>query len=129
MRIGMIGLDTSHAPAFAGLFNGENATGNLAKMKVVAAYPGGSPDIPSSRDQIEGFTQKLRELDVAIVDSIDELVQQVDAVLLESVDGRTHLEQVYPVFRAGKPVFIDKPLAGDLADALAIDLLAKEYGA
>ena len=41
-------------------------------------------------------------------------------VLLESVDGRPHLEQVRPVFAAGKPVFIDKPLAGSLADAVAI---------
>jgi len=29
----------------------------------------------------------------------------VDAVLLESVDGRPHLEQVKPVLKAGKIVF------------------------
>ena len=68
-------------------------------------------------------------MDVEIVDSIDALVTKVDAVLLESVDGRKHLEQVLPVFKAGLPVYIDKPLAGDLTDALAIDLLAKKYDA
>ena len=98
-------------------------------MQVVAAFPGGSEDIASSRDRVAGFTKQLKEMDIEIVDSIDTLLTKVDAVLLESVDGRKHLEQVLPVFRAGKPVFIDKPLAGDLASALAIDLLAKKYKA
>lgn len=129
MRIGMIGLDTSHCPAFAKLINAPDATGNLARMKVVAAFPGGSADIASSRDRVEGFTQQLREMGVEIVASVDELVGKVDAVLLESVDGRKHLQQVAPVFRAGLPVFIDKPLAGDLTDALAIYQLAKQHDA
>lgn len=129
LRIGMIGLDTSHCPAFTKLINAPDASGNLAKMKVVAAYPGGSPDIASSRDRVEGFTQQLRDMGVEIVASVDELVGKVDAVLLESVDGRKHLEQVAPVFKAGLPVFIDKPLAGNLTEALAIDQLAKLHDA
>jgi Oxidoreductase family, NAD-binding Rossmann fold len=129
LRIGMIGLDTSHVPAFAKQINDPKAEGLLAKMQVVAAYPGGSPDISSSRDRVEGFTQQLRDMKIEIVPTIDELVKKVDAVLLESLDGRKHLEQVLPVFRAGKPVFIDKPLAGNLADALAIGLLAEKYQA
>ena len=90
-------------------------------------YPGGSPDIPSSRDRVAGFTEELRDkFGVAIVGSIDELLSQVDVVLLESVDGRPHREQAQPVLRAHKPVFIDKPVAGTLADAIAIFDLAKE---
>ena len=61
------------------------------------------------------------------MDSIDSLLAKVDAILLESVDGRKHLRQALPVFRAGKPVFIDKPLAADLTEAIAIDLIAKKY--
>ncbi len=129
LRIGMIGLDTSHVIAFAKQINAESATGNLAKMKVVAAYPGGSDDLASSRDRVAGFTKDIRDMGIEIVDSIDELLPKVDAVLLESVDGRKHLEQAIPVFRAGKPVFIDKPLAADLADAIAIDMAAKKYQA
>jgi hypothetical protein len=129
IKVGMIGLDTSHAPAFTKLINNPDNTGDLAKLKVVAAYPGGSEDIPSSRDRVEGFTEQLREMDVTIVDSIEELLPLVDAVLLESVDGRKHLEQVAPVFAAGKPVFIDKPLGGNLAQAIAIDLIAKQHDA
>ncbi|MCA9191759.1 MAG: Gfo/Idh/MocA family oxidoreductase [Planctomycetales bacterium] len=128
LRIGMIGLDTSHAPAFTKLINNAEE-GVLANMKVTSAFPGGSEDIASSRDRLEGFTRQLSEMGVVISNSIDEMLAHVDAVLLESVDGRKHLEQVLPVFKAGKPVFIDKPLAGNLEDALAIDLLAKHYQA
>ncbi len=126
IRAGVIGLDTSHAPAFAELLNGSEATGELAGVKVVAAYPGGSPDIPASADRVAGYTQKFRELGIEIVPSIDELLKKVDVVLLESVDGRPHLDQAIPVLKAGKPVFIDKPVAGSLADAVAIYALADE---
>jgi|694.fasta_scaffold00182_63 hypothetical protein len=129
MRIGMIGLDTSHAPAFAKLINQAPADSPLAKLRVTAAFPGGSEDLPTSRDRVEGFTNDLRNLDVEIVSSIDELLPKVDAILLESVDGRKHLHQALPVFNSGKPMFIDKPLAAELTDAIAIDLLGKHYKA
>jgi predicted dehydrogenase len=127
IRAGIIGLDTSHVVAFTKVLNGPKAQGDLAGVRVVAAYPGGSPDIPSSRDRVDGYTKQLRDQHgVAIVDSIEDLLSRVDVVLLESVDGRPHLEQARPVFRARKPVFIDKPLAGSLADAIEIFQLAEE---
>lgn len=128
-RLGMIGLDTSHAPAFTKLLNDPKRESADGAMRVVAAFPGGSQDIDSSRNRVEGYTKELKSLGVEIVGSIEELVGKVDAVLLESVDGRPHLPQALPVLRAGKPLFIDKPLAGTLADALAIDMLAKKYKA
>ncbi len=129
LRIGMIGLDTSHAPAFAKLFNDEATDDKLSKMRVTVAFPGGSDDIASSRDRVVGYTEQLAALGAEIVDSVETMLPKIDVVLLESLDGRKHLEQVLPVFKAGKPVFIDKPLAGSLVDALAIDLLAKKYNA
>ena len=129
LRLGMIGLDTSHAPAFAKLFNDPKNAADYSGMRLVAAFPGGSPDIESSRSRVEGYANDLKGLGVEIVGSVEELVGKVDAVLLESVDGRPHLAQALPVIRAGKPLFIDKPLAGTLADAIAIDMLAKKYKA
>jgi predicted dehydrogenase len=127
LKAGIIGLDTSHVVAFTKLLNAPSPKPELAGVRVVAAYPGGSPDIPSSRDRVAGYTQELRDkFGVTIVGSIDELLASVDVVLLESVDGRPHLEQARPVFRARKPVFIDKPVAGSLADAIAIFDLARE---
>lgn len=126
IRAGIIGLDTSHVLAFTKMVNNPKAVGDLAEISIVAAYPGGSPDLPASWDRVKGFTEKLRGMGVEIVDSIDELLERVDVVLLESVDGRPHLAQARPVIAAGKPLFIDKPMAASLADAMEIFRLAKE---
>jgi hypothetical protein len=120
LRAGMIGLDTSHVVAFTKILNNPKNEGDLANIRVVAGFPGGT-DIPDSKNRVAGFTKTLREqYMVEIVDSIDALLKKVDVVLLESVDGRPHLEQATPVLKAGKPLFIDKPVAGTLADALQI---------
>ena len=126
IRAGIIGVDTSHAVEFTKLLQNPQATGEMAEMTIVAAYPGGSPDLPSSWDRVKPNSDALRGMGVEIVDSIDELIKRVDVVLLESVDGRPHLAQARPVIAAGKPLFIDKPMAASLADAMQIFRLAKE---
>jgi len=93
----------------------------------MAAYPQGSLDIQSSVERIEGYTQEIQKFGVEIVGSIDELLSKVDAVLLETNDGRRHLEQTLPVLKAGKRMFIDKPMAASLADAMAIFEAARHY--
>ena len=127
IRVGIIGLDTSHAPAFMKLFNNAEAADHVPGCRVVAAYPQGSRDIASSVSRVPEYTKVMQEAGVEIVDSIDELLTKVDAVLLESNDGRVHLEQAIPVLAAGKRLFIDKPLAGSLADAIAIFQVAEHY--
>lgn len=126
IRLGIIGLDTSHVKAFTEAINGPKAKPELQGMRIVAAFPGGSPDLPTSIDRVPGFTEDVKKLGVEIVDSIDALLTKVDAVLLESVDGRPHLAQARPVIKAGKPLFIDKPAAASLADAIEIFRLAGE---
>jgi predicted dehydrogenase len=125
IRIGIIGLDTSHVVAFTKLINDTADPKHVPGGKVVAAYKGGSDDIASSYERLDKFTEQLQtEFDVEIVDTIEELCERVDAVLLESVDGRPHLEQAKPVIAAGLPMFIDKPMAGSLADVIDIFELA-----
>ena len=124
IRVGIIGLDTSHVVAFTqslnqGPKNPADAP-KLAGVRVVAAYPQGSRDIVSSTRRVPEYTAMVKAMGVEIVDSIDALLARVDAVLLESNDGRVHLEQVLPVLRARKPVFVDKPLAGSFTDVLRI---------
>lgn len=129
IKVGMIGLDTSHVVAFTDILNNPKHKDHVPGCRVVAAYKGGSPDLKISADRLEGFTQRLKEkYGVEIVDSIEALVSRVDAVLLESVDGRPHLEQVRPVFAAKKRVFIDKPLTASLKDAAEIARLSRESG-
>ena len=126
LRAGMIGLDTSHVIAFTKIFNDENAKGPLANIQIVAGYPGGT-DMPSSRDRVENFTNQLREKGIEIVKTIPELLAKVDVVLLESVDGRIHWEEAKQVVAAKKPLFIDKPVAGSLVDAIKIYDFAKQH--
>jgi predicted dehydrogenase len=122
LRAGIIGTDTSHVPQFVKLFLAHPEW----RITVVAAFKGGSPDLPLSANRIEGFTKTIQADGVEIVDSIDTLLSKVDVVLLTSVDGRPHLAQVTPVFKAGKRVFIDKPLAASVADARQIVALSKQ---
>lgn len=126
LRVGIIGLDTSHVPAFTKLFNKAEADPDFDGVQVVAGYPGGT-DMPASKDRVEKFTTQVREMGVEIVPTIAALLERVDAVLLESVDGRIHLQEAREVFKAGKPVFIDKPLSGNLAEGVAIVELAKRH--
>ncbi len=127
-RIGIIGLDTSHCIAFTELFNDPNADKELGGYRVVAAYPKGSNDIESSYSRIPGYTEQLKEMGVEIVGSIEELVEKVDAVLLETNDGQLHLEQAMPVLKAGKMMFIDKPVTASLSDAIILFDKAEQYG-
>ena len=129
LRLGMIGLDTSHVTAFTALLNDPKSPNQVTGAKIVAAFKGGSPDIESSWARVEGYTKELHDkFGVTIYDSIEEMCQHVDAVMLESVDGRPHLEQARPVIKARKPLYIDKPMAGSLKDALEIFRLAKQAG-
>ena len=129
LRIGLIGLDTSHVIAFTKIINDPKATGPLAKAKVVAAFRGGSLDIPSSADRIYKYTETLtNEYGLKLYSTIAELCKNVDAIMLESVDGRPKVRQAIPVIDAGLPLFIDKPMAGSLADVIFIFDYAKKKG-
>jgi len=127
IRVGMIGLDTSHCLAFAKLLNMKDDKQYVPGCKLVGVYPKGSPDIQSSVTRVPKYTEEIQKYGVKIVDDLDELVAQVDAILLETNDGRPHLEQIIPALKAGLPVFIDKPIAGSLTDAVAIFELSRHY--
>jgi predicted dehydrogenase len=126
-KVGIIGLDTSHSIAYTKTLNKPDAGPEYGGYKVVAAYPKGSSDIKSSVERIPKYTEEIQKMGVEIVGSIKELLRKVDVVLLETNDGRLHLEQVLPVFKAGKRVFIDKPIAASLSDAIAIFEASKHY--
>ena len=127
IKIGIIGLDTSHSIAFTKFLNGEDKKEEFKDFKIVAAYPYGSKTIKSSYDRIPDYIKQVKGLGVEIVPSIAELLKKVDCVMLETNDGNLHLEQAYEVFKAGKIMFIDKPLGATLAQSIAICQLAREY--
>lgn len=128
VRVGIIGLDTSHAIAFTKIMNVDKDPG-CAGFRVSHAYQWGSKDIVSSTNRYPKYIAQVKEMGVEVVPTIDDLIASVDVVCLETNDGREHLWQAEKVFKAGKPCFVDKPLAHNLKDALKIYELGKRYGA
>lgn len=127
LRLGIIGTDTSHVIAFSKVLNDPAAPDHVPGARVIAAFKGGSPDLESSRSRVDGYAKELSEkYKVELVANISDLCGKVDGILLESVDGRKHLEQFRAAAKCGKPVFIDKPLASTYEDAVAIAKLARE---
>jgi hypothetical protein len=126
LRLGIIGTDTSHAVAFTETLNDRTAPDHVSGAQVVAAFRGGSLDIEESASRVEKYAAELHDKwGVKLVDKIADLCPLVDGLLLESVDGRPHLEQFRDAATCGKPVFIDKPLASSLSDAREIALEAE----
>jgi predicted dehydrogenase len=126
-RVGIIGLDTSHSIAFAKALNAASPDPVFEGYKVAAAYPYGSKEIESSAKRIPGYIEEVKKLGVEIVDSIQDLLSKTDVILLETNDGRLHLQQALEVFKSGKRMFIDKPVAASLSDTLAIFEASKKY--
>ncbi len=129
LRVGIIGFDTSHVPAFTRLLNDPNDPFHIPGGRVVAGYPSFSEDLEASYSRVEQFVDAVRgPYGVEIVDSVEALLEKVDAVLLESVDGRRHLRELVPVLEARRPVYVDKPLAASYRDALEIARRASSCG-
>jgi hypothetical protein len=127
LRLGIVGTDTSHAVALAGALNDPAATGHVPGARIVVAFKGGSPEIEESRSRVEKFAGELRDkFGVRFVSNISDMCGAVDGILIESVDGRTHLAQMKEAAKCHKPVFIDKPVASSLSDAREIARIAEE---
>ena len=127
IKIGIIGLDTSHSTAFTELLNGDSDDKFVKEFEVVAAYPYGSKTIQSSYERIPGYIEEVKKHGVEITSSIAELIDKVDCVMLETNDGRIHLEQAMEVFKSGKICYIDKPIGATLGQAIAIYEMAEKY--
>jgi len=128
LRLGMIGLDTSHSVEFASRLNHPERTDHVPGARITVAVRTCSMDLPMSRDRVNEFTREMQEEHgVRLVQSFDEMLAECDAVLLCSLDGRPHRGQ-FRACAAGKPVFVDKPIAATLPDAAAIYQIAEETG-
>jgi predicted dehydrogenase len=118
-KIGIIGLDTSHSPAFTKYINDPEKE-SMQGMHVTAAYPYGSKRIESSAKRIPEYTEQFKSMGIKIANDLDALIEQSDGILLETNDGTMHLDQALKVINAKKPLFIDKPVAADLTDVVKI---------
>ncbi len=127
IKVGIIGLD-AHAVTWTQLIQGADGKPPFAELRIVAAVPAPSADIPFSIDNIGQNTAEMRALGVEISGSIEEMLGKVDAVMILSIDGRPHPQQARAVFATKKPVFIDKPVAASLVEIIEVFRAAKESG-
>ena len=128
LRIGLVGLDTSHCIAFTRILQDPNYEHYLGGAAITGLVSGGSQLFSLSRDRVKGFTDQLNgQFGIPLYDHIPDLVKDVDAVMLLSADGRQHLEQ-FQQMAVGKPVFIDKPLSTSTEDARQILRLSQQTG-
>lgn len=113
IKIGLVNLDTSHPKSFSEYFGGGN------RARYTAVFNDGF----RGDDEVENF------METANVEkrcsTIEELVSCVDIGFVQSCNWDKHLEQAQYFIDAGKPVFIDKPIVGNLADCKRLEKLAE----
>lgn len=140
VRIGILGIDNYGSVAYTQFLNRPDTEGDFSGVRVVAACPIPSPDYPESEQLQDRWLPQLLKLyqnpkdpldavpPIEIVATVDELLGKCDGVMIFSLDGRMHLEQATAVLKAGKPLFIGRPLAGSAEDAVRIFQVAAETG-
>lgn len=129
LRLGIIGTDTSHVIEFTKMLNDADSPEHVRGARVVAAFKGGSSEMPDSYKRVDRFANELRtRWNIQFVPDIASLCAKVDGIMLESLDGRQHLEQVKQAAACGKPLWIDKPLASSLAAAKEITRVTSDAG-
>lgn len=127
VRVGIIGLSV-HTEAFSEMLNAEAVNPDISGFTVVAIYhPKGAEDVEFKAESLATWSENAKKRGIQIVDSVEKLLSMSDVVMLETNDGRPHLEQLMPVFKARKPVFIDKPIAANLKEVTTILNEAKKY--
>ncbi|MFB4167198.1 Gfo/Idh/MocA family protein [Virgibacillus sp. JSM 102003] len=128
LNIGMVGLDTSHVEIFTTLLHEQ--TYHFGSAKVTIGCPCPSPDLDLSTNRVQDYTAKLQDnYNVSITDSVEEVAEKADAIMITAVDGRKHLDLFKRIAPYGKPVFIDKPLAMSEKDARTIFTLSEQHNA
>ncbi len=125
-NLGIIGLDTSHTIEFTRHLQGVPEADRLPGMHVVKAMR--FPSAFQSEPDQDKRQAQLEEWGVRVSTSLADTIAGVDAILLCINDPDQHRRWFAEVAGLGLPVFLDKPLAGSLADGKAILDLARARG-
>lgn len=134
MRIGAIGIDSSHTPVFTKAINALHKEGKT-KCQVTAFWDPGTHEWqhPAGPEQSKKDVAKWREDTIAEgakqVDSLDALLSQVDGVMVLNINGHRHLELAIGPIAKGMPTYIDKPLTCSIDQAKALLSMTRQYKA
>lgn len=110
-RIGLVGLCTSHPESWVPIIREYAAEGRF-DAEVVSAWDSGET-------RPEGYAEEFcANLNIPhAVKKLSDMLPLVDGVIVHTANWDRHIEQAEPFVEAGKAVYIDKPIAGNLADA------------
>ncbi|MDD9986614.1 MAG: Gfo/Idh/MocA family oxidoreductase [Spirochaetaceae bacterium] len=127
LRIGIIGLDSSHTIEFTRRFQAPDCPPEqrVAGVTVTRCMRFETPF--QDRAGLDGRQRELEGWGVEVTEDFDTAVAGADAVLIEINDPGLHLQYVRRCAGLGVPLFLDKPLAQDLAAGLEIARLAAEH--
>ena len=101
------------------------ASGERAGTEICVAYAWGEIDAPDGTTNKEWCSARNIEL----LDSIEDVCRRSDYIIILSPDNsEKHLDYVRRAAPFGKPIFVDKTFAPDLATAREIFRLSEEYG-
>jgi predicted dehydrogenase len=116
-KIGIVGSDNSHAITFSQIANGIDQENYVPGFRVTYLF--GFDETRNREVAEKGGIEK-------IVSDINEMIGNIDIAFIEFRHGGLHLEYAKPFIENRIPVFVDKPLAATVADAVKIIELAKE---
>ncbi|HBE03212.1 MAG: hypothetical protein A2096_16680 [Spirochaetes bacterium GWF1_41_5] len=114
INIGIVNIDTSHPKTFA----------EYLKVNGRARYQALYNDGFRGNDEVEGFISKYN-LDGRYT-SLGELAEKTDIGFIHGCNWDRHIEYALPFWEKNKPVFIDKPLVGNIQDCRKIEKLAEK---
>lgn len=128
MKIGLIGLDTSHSEIFTRLLNDSEDAHHVKGAQITHVIPTYSEDLCISRERFPDYYRIItNKYGVIPVEDVEEFMTVVDAVIIGTVDGRNHLEWFKKVVSYSKPVFIDKPIVMNSGEMKELINLSKIY--
>lgn len=109
-KIGLVGLCTSHPENWVPAIRELKEELKL-DLEITTAWDSGET-------RPAGFAKEFcgQHAISGCCDTLEEMVDQVDGVIVHTTNWDKHIEQALPFVNAGKAVLLDKPIAGNLKD-------------
>ena len=126
LKLGVVGVDSSHLPAFTERIKALHDDGKT-RCRVTRMWTDGRHDMPAA--DVESWLSKAADLGVERAENLDAMLDQVDGVMVLSVNGNRHLEHALPSLKRGLPTYVDKPLTCSLDEARTLLEASRDGGA
>ncbi|MDD3696035.1 MAG: Gfo/Idh/MocA family oxidoreductase [Lentisphaeria bacterium] len=129
LKVAVIGLDTSHSVELPRLCMAADlpADKKVDGLTITACQRFETPF--QNKEGLDKRQEQLEAWGIKVTECFDEAIADCDAVMIEINDPALHLPYFEKVAPLGKPIFLDKPLAGSLQEGRKILELAKKYNA